>query len=97
MPNYISEVFLNARNTVPVTTVDEIFTKINEWYEEAINKNFKAEKIAQYKIVVSYICEYPVPEFYFYKIIDEYTYDNGIPAGDFLGWQKKIRDFKVLD
>ena len=95
-PNYIDYAFILGKDKVPVTSVDDIFAQINEWYEDACNKDFVAEKIAQYKIFVQYMDEYPVPNYFWRQIISEEMY-GGVSLGTKFGWQDQIFDFEILD
>lgn len=75
-PNYIDYTFIIGKDTVPVTSVDDIFSQINEWYEEACSKDFIAEKIAEYRINVNYMADFSVPVEFSNSIITESLYDN---------------------
>lgn len=98
--------FLEGKDKVPYSTIDEVYSKINRMYTFLKSIDFEKEKIAQAYLEVNYMTDYPIPADYGADVASEYNWDdalniyghfefNGYPI-PCSGWQSDIFDFKVL-
>ncbi len=101
-PKFIDYKFLKAKDNVPYSKIDDVYSVINSWYKDYSSKDFKAEEIAQALIEVKYMKQYPVPTKFGAVTMDESRYDQELELVVPLPlehpcWGDKIFDFKVIE